>query len=350
MCWLKLVFPLVGLSFCARIPEIWSEFLENMTGSEIDRRALLGIFDSHLVEPAVAVLDILRSKKCSDGIHDCSRLIKACNLRGGYLKEQCSINDLECYFKYFVSHRDRGICPDSVSRRNKTLYNFAYSFDSNSGLTIHDIHKFRLAVKHETSLPTEDDMIRFFELSGDPQLKLKALSILLDSGKPIYRCMFIFALHHKACLNAQHNHPRIVAYEPAGSNGLNWYKLAHNILGCENPHRAISFASKCLAMGAQVKLECTTIFLDSEEAFSCPPGLDVKLYGLLCAYTRDNPAQFQEGITPLNILLIYGIAYWTHFKLLLAILEQEEEATRNTLKNVFFRGTDVFPLLAITSD
>lgn len=147
-------------------PSEWTDFLTHMTGDDGDKDALVFLFDNHIVRPSAAILDIIRSEKCYNGLFDCTGLVDTCNSHGGYLTHRASIEDVECFFKFWVSHRDRGIRPCACMEGGRTIYyvmNLSCQLNDGANDLI-DLDLFKLAQKYETREATEDDMAEYFAI------------------------------------------------------------------------------------------------------------------------------------------------------------------------------------------
>lgn len=181
-----------------QVPSEWTDFLNNMTGADDDSATLKVLLDNKTISPSAALLDIIRSEKCHNGLFDCSGLVDTCNDRGGFLTHETSMADIKCFFKFWVSHRDRDIRPCSRMDGNRTLYYLMNLFcQSNKGSNhFFDLELYELAQKYETRAATEEDMCEYFTIhtSLRDYKRHLVLAHILRNGLPLYPCMLKFAL------------------------------------------------------------------------------------------------------------------------------------------------------------
>lgn len=164
-------------------------FLESFNGPE-DVGALNSMFELNDATPSAALFGLIRSEKCWNGQVDCSGLINACNDHGAFITPTTDLADIECFFKYWVSHRNRNISPFSRLEVQYTLYRLvavlaagalnAFDFD--------ELEAMKLAFRYETLPPTEEDMCFYFTIEKVGN-KFSVLEFLLLSNLPIYPCM-----------------------------------------------------------------------------------------------------------------------------------------------------------------
>lgn len=315
------------------VPSEWTNFLTHMTGDSGDVDALVFLFESDVVHPTVAMVDIVCSEKCSGGLFDCSGLVKTCMDRGGFITHESSINAIEGFFKCWVSHRDRGVLGDE--KQKITLFSFvAVLASQNEGENyLEDVQIFKLALKHETKLPLEQDMNDYFCSSfwnrGRTKKMHESLDFLLNVYAPIFPCMMLFGLCFGASGFDHHSHPRMLAYEPTPNTQDGWHDLAHILIINGRMHSAFKFAIECLRINAPIDLVRILNSLSNLNLNILPL---TALYCSRCTFEDiETAAQESDNIS----ILLMGFDLFMRFKLLMACVEQEEECTCNALKQIF---------------
>lgn len=315
-------------------------FLDNFPGPG-DVGALESLFANRLATPSEALLGLLRSEKCWNGHYDCSQLVLACNEHGAFINSRTDLDDIECYFKYWVLHRDRCIKPSNRLSPNYTLYMLVAMLVNTpySGTQFDDLAVMKLAVKHETRPPTKLDMDCYFTpFPGFPKfnMHLKVLEFLLSVETPIYSCMLLLVCTYALKSSPIANDPRMLEYAAPACADNDWFDLAFGLLCKRSTYSAIKYIIDSLELGASIN--CRDRLTPLERVGMIQADLQIPVAALLLP--KGFPSRdFMPRDGKCTVLIKTACDYWMKFKLLMAIIEQEDECTCNALKNVFLRTT-----------
>lgn len=315
---------------------VWNKFMNSFTGDDEDSAVLTDLLSRKVLNAQEALLTILRSEKSSNGIHDCSKLVNICVKHRGFIA-LASLEDIQRYFKYWVSHRSRGISPQADFKPSRTLYYFLFCMSTNqkTGHLLNDKAVMQVACALETETPPEKHLSWYFSIEGyikSPNKlndRLEALEAYLDAGKPIYNCMLAFAFRSKSTWL----HPRMVKYIPVACSDDNWFYLAAIMMSNDRVADAFMYIIDSLDLGAppHVLFNCADI---RQERYKVPRQYVLLLAALLCARSSE---PLDERFESSEELAIRGGQYWQCFKLLMTMCECEEDFNCKALKYVFIR-------------